>query len=130
MVVGTTDASDSEQTTPWASSDGKFWVSLDNTAYDAFCPALKNPVIAHYGGKYYVFGSETANKLDVIYASPDGISWRETKEKFLLSEDISKISAPYSMIVDDPYIWIVFDGAEGANAVWRGYLNKLLFEKQ
>lgn len=130
MIVGKPNNSGLKQTVPWVSSNGNYWVPLNNTAYDTFCPVLKNPVVTYYGNNYYIFGSETDNKLDVIYSSVDGISWRKTEKKFLLDKDITATTAPYSIVVDSPYIWIVFGGNGSANTIWRGHLNKLLFTIQ
>lgn len=129
MVVGAPN-SEQKQTIPWVSENGNYWVEFDNTSYEAFCPALKNPVVTYYGEKYYIFGSKEDNKLNVIYSSPDGISWRQTKSKFLLSKDITGINAPYSIVVNTPYIWVIFGGDGKANEVWRGHQNKLLFAIQ
>lgn len=130
MIVGTPDSNELKQTVPWVSSNGNYWVPLNNTAYDTFCPALKNPIVTYYAGNYYIFGSKEADKLDVIYSSVDGISWRKTERKFLLNKDITDTTAPYSIVVDSPYIWVVFGGNGSANAIWRGHLNKLLFTIQ
>ena len=126
MIVGTTSNSNQSQTVPWVSDDGRNWFPLANTTYDAFCPALKNPVVMNYGNTFYIFGSEEANKLNVIYSSVDGISWRKTEKKFLLHKDMVGITSPYSIVVDSPYIWVIFGGDGKTNAVWRGHLNKLM----
>lgn len=126
IMVGTTSNSDLSQTVPWVSNNGRNWFPLDNTAYDAFCPALKNPVVMNYGNIFYIFGSEDVNRLNVIYSSVDGISWRKTEKKFLLDKDMAGITAPYSIVVDSPYIWVIFGGDGKTNAVWRGHLNKLM----
>lgn len=80
----------------------------------------------NYGNIFYIFGSEDVNRLNVIYSSVDGISWRKTEKKFLLDKDMTGITAPYSIVVDSPYIWVIFGGDGKTNAVWRGHLNKLM----
>lgn len=127
MVVGNTGNDRLKQTVPWVSANGKEWFSLANTSsYDVYCPKFANPVLMSYGNNYYIFGSEEDKKLDAIYTSVDGISWRETKRKFLLDEKMTGISAPYSIVVDSPYIWVIFGGDGKTNAVWRGHLNRLM----
>lgn len=127
IIVGKPADEQPEQTIPWVSENGKDWFSLANTSsYDVYCPSLANPVVMYYGDNFYIFGSTEENKLDAIYSSVDGISWRKTQRKFLLDEKITEITAPYSIVVDTPYIWIVFGGDGRTNAVWRGHLNRLM----
>lgn len=126
MIVGKTGNDQSEQTVPWVSSNGSYWVPLNNTAYNVYCPKLANPVVMYYGENYYIFGSKEENKLDAIYTSVDGISWRKPQRKFLLDKDMTEITAPYSIVVNAPYIWVIFGGDGSTNAVWRGHLNKLM----
>ena len=126
MIVGKSGNDQSEQTVPWVSSNGSYWVPLNNTAYNVYCPKLANPVVMYYGENYYIFGSKEENKLDAIYTSVDGISWRKTQRKFLLDKDMTEITAPYSIVVNAPYIWVIFGGDRSTNAVWRGHLNKLM----
>ena len=71
-------------------------------------------------------GWRNQNKLDAIYSSVDGISWREPQRKFLLHKDMTDITAPYSIVADSPYIWVIFGGNGTDAAVWRGHLNKLM----
>ena len=126
MVVGRT-VNDVQQTIPWVSSNGKDWYSLANTSsYDVYCPKFANPAVMYYGENFYIFGSKDENKLDAIYSSVDGISWREPQRKFLLHKDMTDITAPYSIVVDSPYIWVIFGGNGTDAAVWRGHLNKLM----
>lgn len=130
MIVGKPAAdAQPEQTIPWVSENGKEWVSLANTSsYDVYCPPLASPAVMHYGDSFYIFGSAEPDKLDAIYSSIDGISWRKTKRKFLLDEKMTEITAPYSIVADTPYIWVIFGGDGKTNAVWRGHLNKLLHD--
>ena len=103
MVVGRT-VNDVQQTIPWVSSNGKDWYSLANTSsYDVYCPKFANPAVMYYGENFYIFGSKDENKLDAIYSSVDGISWREPQRKFLLHKDMTDITAPYSIVADSPY---------------------------
>ena len=126
MVVGRT-VNDVQQTIPWVSSNGKDWYSLANTSsYDVYCPKFANPAVMYYGENFYIFGSKDENKLDAIYSSVDGISWREPQRKFLLHKDMTDITAPYSIVADSPYIWVIFGGNGTDAAVWRGHLNKLM----
>ena len=112
MVVGRT-VNDVQQTIPWVSSNGKDWYSLANTSsYDVYCPKFANPAVMYYGENFYIFGSKDENKLDAIYSSVDGISWREPQRKFLLHKDMTDITAPYSIVADSPYIWVIFGGNE------------------
>ena len=126
MVVGRT-VNDVQQTIPWVSSNGKDWYSLANTSsYDVYCPKFANPAVMYYGENFYIFGSKDENKPDAIYSSVDGISWREPQRKFLLHKDMTDITAPYSIVADSPYIWVIFGGNGTDAAVWRGHLNKLM----
>lgn len=130
MVVGSTSAG-AKLTAPWFYMEGDNWTDMSSTAYDAYCPAMPNPVGMHYGGKFYIFGSKEADKLDAIYSSVTGIAWYKTERKFLLPEDFEKITAPYSIAIDNQnYIWVIFGGDSKANAVWRGRLNRLGFAIQ
>ena len=91
-----------------------------------YCPKFANPAVMYYGENFYIFGSKDENKLDAIYSSVDGISWREPQRKFLLHKDMTDITAPYSIVADSPYIWVIFGGNGTDAAVWRGHLNKLM----
>ena len=62
----------------------------------------------------------------MFFASTVGISWREPQRKFLLHKDMTDITAPYSIVADSPYIWVIFGGNGTDAAVWRGHLNKLM----
>ncbi len=127
----------SKETVPWFSLDGKEWVDMASTSYDSHCPALTNPVVMHYGGKFYCFGGG----LDAIYQSVTGIAWQKVKTKFLLPEAFNGKGA-YSVIVQPTkkgtatsadkrdFIWVVFGGNGAKNEVWRGRLNRLGFEIQ
>lgn len=126
MIVGANTDSDSQQTVPWASSDGWKWYSLKNTSsYEVYCPKMNNPALMYYGENFYIFGSVENNKLDAIYSSVNGISWRKTEKKFLLDKAMN-IAASYSIVADSPYIWVIFGGDGSTNEVWRGHLNKLM----
>ena len=70
--------------------------------------------------------ADIMKELDAIYSSVDGISWREPQRKFLLHKDMTDITAPYSIVADSPYIWVIFGGNGTDAAVWRGHLNKLM----
>lgn len=52
----------------------------------------------YYGENFYIFGSKDENKLDAIYSSVDGISWREPQRKFLLHKDMTDITAPIPLL--------------------------------
>ena len=131
MVVGTPSTNALKLTAPWFSMDGKDWVDMSSTSYDAYCPVMNNPVGMYYGGKFYIFGSKDINKLDAIYSSVTGISWYKTEKKFLLPEEFKNITSPYSIVVDNlNYIWVIFGGDSKPNAVWRGRLNRLGFDIQ
>lgn len=86
---------------------------------------MNNPALMYYGENFYIFGSVENNKLDAIYSSVNGISWRKTEKKFLLDKAMN-IAAPYSIVADSPYIWVIFGGDGSTNEVWRGHLNKLM----
>jgi hypothetical protein len=124
---------DEKMTIPWFSLDGKGWASLENTAYDTYCPGMTNPFIMYYGEMYYCFGG----KLDAIYSSVASLAWFKTEKKFLLPQEF-KDKGSYSVVVDPTvnpedkrdFIWVIFGGNGTKNEVWRGRLNKLGFEIQ
>lgn len=126
MVVGMPKTE--KYTTPWFSTNGNEWVDLFTTSYDAYCPALDNPVGMYYGKTFYIFGSQEGGKLDAIYSSIAGIAWYKTEKKFLLPKEFNNITSPYSIAIDNQnYIWVIFGGDNTKNAVWRGRLNRLGF---
>ena len=122
---------DEKMTIPWFSLDGKGWASLENTAYDTYCPGMTNPFIMYYGEMYYCFGG----KLDAIYSSVASLAWFKTEKNFLLPQEF-KDKGSYSVVVDPTvnpedkrdFIWVIFGGNGTKNEVWRGRLNKLGFE--
>ena len=124
---------DEKMTIPWFSLDGKGWASLENTAYDTYCPGMTNPFIMYYGEMYYCFGG----KLDAIYSSVASLAWFKTEKNFLLPQEF-KDKGSYSVVVDPTvnpedkrdFIWVIFGGNGTKNEVWRGRLNKLGFEIQ
>lgn len=124
---------DEKMTIPWFSLDGKGWASLENTAYDTYCPGMTNPFIMYYGEMYYCFGG----KLDAIYSSVASLAWFKTEKNFLLPQEF-KDKGSYSVVVDPTvnpedkrdFIWVIFGGNGTKNEVWRGRLNKLGFERQ
>ena len=124
---------DEKMTIPWFSLDGKGWASLENTAYDTYCPGMTNPFIMYYGEMYYCFGG----KLDAIYSSVASLAWFKTDKNFLFPQEF-KDQGSYSVVVDPTvnpedkrdFIWVIFGGNGTKNEVWRGRLNKLGFEIQ
>ena len=131
LVSGTPNSQYPKLTVPWFSMNGSEWTDMITTSYDAACPYLHNPVCMYYGDTFYLFGSEEANKLDAIYSSVAGLTWKKTERKFLLPEEFKGIAAPYSITVDaDNYIWVIFAGDGKETSVWRGRLNRLGFKIQ
>lgn len=131
LVSGTPNPQYPELTVPWFSMNGSEWTDMITTSYDAACPYLYNPVCMYYGDTFYLFGSEEDNKLDAIYSSVAGLTWKKTERKFLLPEEFKGIAAPYSITVDaDNYIWVIFAGDGKETSVWRGRLNRLGFKIQ
>lgn len=125
IAVGSPVNSNEELTRTWFSMNGYEWVDMTNTNYSSWCPAMTSPFIMNYGDNFYIFGG----KMDAIYESITGISWKQTEKKFLLPETFESLAkAPYSIAIDNNhYIWVVFGGDGTTNSVWRGRLNKLGF---
>lgn len=134
VITGMPQATD-KQTNLWFSMDGKGWANLnDGATPSTVCPAMTNPFVTYYGGKFYSFGGN----MDAIYSSITGIAWFKTEKKFLLN-DTFKGRTSYTIVVDpvtaNPadrrgYIWVIFGGKGAKNEVWRGRLNRLGFELQ
>lgn len=127
IAVGAPRTSGEKQTLMWFSMYGNDWAEMSSTSYDAYCPAMNNPFVMHYGGLFYCFG----DKLNAIYSSIAGISWQKTERKFMLPKDFKDNTAPYSISIDENnFIWIIFGGENTENKVWRGRLNRLGFKEQ
>ena len=134
VITGMPQATD-KQTNLWFSMDGKGWANLnDGATPSTVCPAMTNPFVTYYGGKFYSFGGN----MDAIYSSITGIAWFKTEKKFLLN-DTFKGRTSYTIVVDpvtaNPadrrgYIWVIFGGKGTKNEVWRGRLNRLGFKQQ
>ena len=124
IAVGETESGTA--TIPWLSLDGMNWADLSTTS-DAYCPWMQNPVVMHYGDRFYLFGGD----MSTIYESLTGIAWFPTTKKFLLPNAFAGKSR-YTMVVDKQnYIWVIF-GGDGSPSleIWRGRLNRLGFKNQ
>lgn len=126
VAVGRT-AAGSGRTVPWFSFDGREWADMTSDA-DAACPSLGAPSIAYYGGSYYILGTPFSR----LYCSLTGLYWQPTTEKALLPRDFLWKNEFYSMAVQDgKYLWLVWKDTDGQGLdIWRGHLNKQLFERQ
>lgn len=140
VVVGNTET-EVKATIPWFKMDGYSWTPMRALA-DKFCPAMKNPSIMHYGGRFHIMGGE----FKTIYSSPAGLNWTESADKFRYAskrvvipgededdEDTIEYKSlfegkgDYSLAIDkNHYIWIAWNDC----SVWRGRLNKLGFKQQ
>ena len=140
VVVGNTET-EVKATIPWFKMDGYSWTPMRALA-DKFCPAMKNPSIMHYGGRFHIMGGE----FKTIYSSPAGLNWTESADKFRYAskrvvipgededdEDTIEYKSlfegkgDYSLAIDkNHYIWIAWNDC----SVWRGRLNKLGFTQQ
>lgn len=130
-------ANGEERTIPWFSNDGLSWASLDTDAEGVSCPAMDNPVLMYYGGRFYAFGGS----MNAIYESEAGIAWHQTEEKFLLPAAFAGKTS-YTVVVDHTpegaftaadkrdFVWVIFGGNGQPNEVWRGRLNRLGFERE
>lgn len=126
-----------EKTIPWISNNGLSWASLETDREGMWCPALENPYMTYYGGRFYAWGGD----LDAVYASESGIGWERVEQKFLLPSDFAGKTS-YTIAVDATpagvtnaadkrnFIWVIFGGHGTPNEVWRGRLNRLGFERE
>lgn len=120
IMVGKPE-SPSTTTTPWFTTNGKNWFDMTSETTSLACPYMDHPTLIHYDNKFYIFGGEFKS----IYTSKEAITWRETKEKFLLNASFLH-RTNYSLVVDDNnYIWTTWGNEK---EIWRGRLNKLGFK--
>lgn len=122
---------------PWFTNDGLSWASLETDAEGVSCPGMDNPVLMHYGDRFYTFGGN----MSEIYESMSGIAWQLVEKKFLLPSAFAGKTS-YTVVVDPTpegvenaadkrdFIWVIFGGNGIPNEVWRGRLNRLGFERE
>lgn len=117
-------------------SNEKSWTQYPVDEDVAFrCPAFENLTMLRYDASLYAFGGkaqvgeETILPFETFYISIDnGLTWEPSdNKKIFLPSQLVGCNAPYVSTVDENNrIWIILGGDDAA--VWRGAINRLIFE--
>lgn len=108
---------------PWFSYDGTDWAPLIASSEQKKMPRLDGMHLFVYNHK----GMLAAEDLTKVFSTQTGMEWVEDKS-FKIPENLKMENV--ALCTDGDYVYLVGKNSEsGKYEVWRGYLNKLKFDK-
>ena len=134
-IAGGEDKNSKLLNTVWLSTDGAYWIKLDNSSTSLFSPR-KGATIFQYDNTLMLVGGQNASGLITSkyhIVSPDyGITWAEPASNVALPSPMFAPRYDAQIIVKDKRIYI-FGGQTSAGTfkreVWTGAKSILLWKK-
>ncbi len=118
--------------TPSSKDDEVYWarISTDYSVigeqYDASM-FYYDDCLFMYGGKYENAVGSVVQDNTLYISSNQGLTW-EVADQRLAFRVFNETALCRQVISSDPYLW-VFSFQDGEEGVWKGYINRMLFEE-